>query len=356
MQSTFTDFLMVGFIFLGSILFCLVGWYCCTPPNDAKEKSTAQQTVAGLVDKRRQEQREAAQRKQFKPVTPHRRSTPITPAGTEDSGESHPAQVKALRGGEFIGNRMRFKVKVLNESKFTITDVTVWLVSYPGEAMRLKDDDDIRFPKIEPGGFRSPHFDLLPTQDCVRGEIVAGVSYVDASGHAHSLTTAPFTIRSVCDLLQPEMIDESEFSRRLKELECGELTVKVGEWTPEEMYEKTLRILGQSNFYEVVSSIDARDGVTAGEVSGWAKGKYTGKRLGVRIRITGKSGRAGASCRITMSGEDDAMILPAIDDLKEQLSAWLCPFCGSKLTLDSVEDLKAGHSIKCPFCSVTVGR
>jgi DNA-directed RNA polymerase subunit RPC12/RpoP len=50
------------------------------------------------------------------------------------------------------------------------------------------------------------------------------------------------------------------------------------------------------------------------------------------------------------------MILPAIDDLRERLSAWLCPMCGSTLTLENVEDLKEGKVIACPFCSVSIGR
>jgi len=57
-----------------------------------------------------------------------------------------------------------------------------------------------------------------------------------------------------------------------------------------------------------------------------------------------------------VSGEDQAMILPAIDDLRERLNAWLCPMCSSPLTLENVEDLKAGKAVVCPFCSVSIGR
>ena len=109
---------------------------------------------------------------------------------TERSGFGFTSKsVIARRGGEFIGNRMRFKVKVLNETQFTITDVKVFLISYPTEALHLASDDDEFFPKIEPQGFRSPSFDFMPTQDCVKGEIIAGVSYIDERGTAHTLTT-----------------------------------------------------------------------------------------------------------------------------------------------------------------------
>jgi hypothetical protein len=264
--------------------------------------------------------------------------------------------VKALRGGEFIGNKMRFKVKVLNESSYTITDVRIFLISYPSNALKLVSDDDAFFSKIEPNGFRSPTFDFLPTQDCVKGEICAGVSYLDMKGEPHTLSTKPFIIRSVCDLLIPEQIDPSEFALRLEKLECGELSVKVIDWTPEEMYEKALHILNDANFYEVSSNTNTNDGIVFAKVNGFAKGKFTSKNVAVELSITGPSGKKGASCKIKVSGEDQAMILPAIDDLQERLNAWLCPMCSSPLTLANVEDLKAGKVVMCPFCNVSIGR
>jgi hypothetical protein len=282
---------------------------------------------------------------------------------TEGLGRRRPkstrvsSKVRAVRGGEIIGGRFRFKVKVLNESMYTINDVTVYILSYPRDTLLLKtEDDDIFFSKIEPEGFRSPTFDFLPTQDCVRGVITAGVSFVDASGNAHTLTTEPFTIRAVCDLLQPEAISPAGFELKLQELESGEVILKVEEWTPSEMQEKTLRVLSDSNFHEVSSEETESDGVVHYKISGWAKGKYTGKNIGAEISISGEIGNKGASCRIRVAGEDDAMILPAIDDLKERLSAYLCPMCGSKLTLENVEDLKKGKIVCCPFCNVSIGR
>ncbi|MHA3964409.1 MAG: hypothetical protein AM325_012820 [Candidatus Thorarchaeota archaeon SMTZ1-45] len=266
-------------------------------------------------------------------------------------------KVKALRGGEFVGNRMRFKVKVVNETPYMITDVTVYLLSYPKESLRLAGkEDDCQFSKIEPGGFRSPTFDFIPTQDCVRGDIVAGVSYVDMTGKAHTLSTEPFVIRSVCDLLIPDQVTPEDFALKLQSYEHGEIVIKVVEWTPKEMFEKALRIMDECNFYEVSSNLDVKEGIVFGNLNGLAKGKYTGKAVSVEIRITGPLGQKGASCTIRVSGEDQAMILPAIDDLKERLSAWLCPMCASPLTLDNVEKLRDGKVVVCPFCSVSIGR
>jgi hypothetical protein len=237
-----------------------------------------------------------------------------------------------------------------------ITDVRVYLLSFPKEALRLAGEDDCQFSKIEPGGFRSPTFDFMPTQDCVRGDIVAGVSYVDMKGKAHTLSTKPFVIRSVCDLLLPDQMSPEDFELKLKEHEHGEIVIKVKEWTPEEMFDKALRLVDDSNFFEVSSNFEETGGVVYAKISGSAKGKYTGKRIGVQIKITGPLGIKGASCTVSVSGEDQAMILPAIDDLRERLNAWLCPMCGSPLTLENVANLRDGNVIECPFCSVSIGR
>ncbi|MFW9816773.1 MAG: hypothetical protein ACFFEW_12655, partial [Candidatus Thorarchaeota archaeon] len=128
------------------------------------------------------------------------------------------------------------------------------------------------------------------------------------------------------------------------------------EWTPKEMFEKSLRIVDESNFFEVSSHSEETDGVFFGKIVGFAKGKYTGKDVGVEITVTGPVGVKGSSCTIQVSGEDQAMILPAIDDLRERLSAWLCPMCSSPLPIANVEDLRKGNVVKCQFCGVSIGR
>jgi len=271
--------------------------------------------------------------------------------------ETSDSLVKVLRGGEFVGNRMRLKVKVLNESPYLIADVTVYILTYPHDALKYSGNDHhIFFSKIKPGGFRSPTFDFLPTQDCVKGEIVAGVSYIDMKGKPHTLTAKPFVIRSVCDLLLPHRVTSQDFEIKLRELECGEIVIKIDEWTPEEMFDKALRIVHESNFFEVSSDIEEIDDIVHAKIVGFAQGKYTGKEVGVEIHISGPARLKGASCTIRVSGEDQVMILPAIDDLKERLSAWLCPLCSSRLTLENVAALRDGKVVECPFCSVSIGR
>ena len=78
--------------------------------------------------------------------------------------------------------------------------------------------------------------------------------------------------------------------------------------------------------------------------------------IGIEISISGNQGAMGATAKITMSGEDEAMIMPAIDEVAQALSAWMCPMCGGKLPKLFVDELKKGRSVECPFCSVTMDR
>lgn len=264
--------------------------------------------------------------------------------------------VQVLRGGEFVGNRLRYKVKVTNRSSSMITDLNVAVIAYPRDSLKLETEPSKRVSKLEPNGFRSPTFDFLPTQDCVQGEVIASITYVDALGGAHSLTTEAYTIRAVCDLLTPEPVTPEDFQLKLSELKCGDVSLKVDDWTPEEMQSKVLQILQDANFYEVGADSEIVGDKVVTTTKGWAKGKYTGKSLGIVVTMAGKSGIRGATAKIEMSGEDEAMIMPAIDEISQKVSAWLCPMCGASLPMESVNELKAGKSVACPFCSVTIDR
>ncbi|MGM0686583.1 MAG: hypothetical protein ACQET3_06420, partial [Promethearchaeati archaeon] len=267
-----------------------------------------------------------------------------------------PPGTNIVRGAEFVGNRLRYKVKVTNTSDTVLTDVSVSIATYPRESLKLQGERTRTINKLEPNGFRSPSFEFLPTQDCVKGKIVSTVSYVDFKGEVHSAPTEPYTVRSVCDLLEPEEISPESFELRLSEMECGELAVEVEDWTPVEMYSKTIQVLERLNFFEVKTEIGEENDHVISRISGWSKGKYTQKNVGVEIIVTGRPGERGATAQIRMSGEDEAMIMPAIDEIAQEMSAWLCPMCGAKLPAVTVDELKAGRSVACPFCGVTMDR
>jgi rubrerythrin len=168
--------------------------------------------------------------------------------------------------------------------------------------------------------------------------------------------TEPFTVRAVCDLLIPETITPEQFELRLSDFNHGEMSLKVTDWTSEEMHSKALQVLEKSNFSEVTSNQSMVGEHIESKITGWARGKYTKKNLGVELTVTGRPGVRGATCSVRMSGEDEAMIMPAIDEMCENLTAWLCPMCGGDIPEQAVSLIREGKQTKCPFCGVTVGR
>jgi DNA-directed RNA polymerase subunit RPC12/RpoP len=264
--------------------------------------------------------------------------------------------VQVLRGGEFVGNRLRYKVKVLNNSRFVITDITVSLVTYPRDALTVQGTIVKTVAKIDPGGFDSPLFEFMPSKDCVKGEVVAMVCWVDHVGKPHMAMTDSFTVRAVCDLLIPENITPEQFELKLTDFSHGEMSFKVSDWTPEEMHSKALQVLEMSNFSEVTTNQNTIGEHIESRITGWARGKYTKKNLGVELTITGKPGAKGATCTVRMSGEDEAMIMPAIDEMSQNLTAYLCPMCGGELPDEAVSLIRDGKQCKCPFCGVSVCR
>jgi len=279
-------------------------------------------------------------------IGPARPVSPIRP--------TEPVQI--LSGGEFVANRLKFRVKVLNKTKYVITDVTVSLATYPRDALSAEGPTVKVVAKVSPSGFANPTFDFMPTKDCIKGSIVASVSYLDDTGNAHVAMTDPFTVRAVCDLLMPEIITSEQFELKLLNLNHEEMTFKVVDWTPEQMRSKTIQVLEKSNFSEVTSNHRTIGEQIESRISGWARGKYTGKNLAVEVTVTGRPGSKGATCRVRMSGQDQAMILPAIDEMSQKLSAWLCPMCAGEISASAVDDIRAGRQTKCPFCGVALSK
>ena len=133
----------------------------------------------------------------------------------KDTSKKSPREVSVFRGGEIVGGKFDYKVKVLNNTDFVINNVTITIIAYPEDCMVLSGSAIKTLKRIEPDGFRSPQFTFRPTKDCVEGEIIATVSYMDHQNHAVTLSAEPYRIRSVCDLLKPLESSLEEFDAML---------------------------------------------------------------------------------------------------------------------------------------------
>ncbi len=261
--------------------------------------------------------------------------------------------VHVLRGCAAVGGRFEYKVKVRNETSSVITNATVTILSYPDYCMEISGSTVKTIKRIGPGEFRSPQFTFVPTKDCVEGRIITTVSYIDHHDEPHTLQVEPYMIRSVCDLLEPLESTMQQFELILGDLEHTS-EEHVLPWNPEVLFSKVKAFLPSRNFHIVGASGDTIGEVFTGTIRGLAEGKYTGKKVAVRILISGPA--EGNEVRVVVEGlgEDIAMLPTTIDEIARGIESWTCMNCGAALEPDEVSQIKAGAPVRCRYCRHTM--
>ncbi|MBN2229285.1 MAG: hypothetical protein JW779_06785 [Candidatus Thorarchaeota archaeon] len=274
----------------------------------------------------------------------------------EDAAESIDTSeigVQVMRGCEIVGGKFDYKVKILNNSGYVITNVTVSIVAYPVDCMELAGESVKTISRIEVGGFRSPQFTFYPTKDCVQGKIVATVSYIDFLDQLHTMSVEPYLIRSVCDLLTPLKKTSADFDLVLSSLEKTQQEQTL-DWNAKVLFTKAEKILPTKNFHV----IDTEEHVVAGEfigtLRGFAEGKYTKRKIAVVIMICGPENGRHAVVKVEALGEDVSMLPTTIDELADTMDSWVCLRCGAPLETDQVDELGKRLPIRCKYCTHTL--
>jgi DNA-directed RNA polymerase subunit RPC12/RpoP/predicted RNA-binding Zn-ribbon protein involved in translation (DUF1610 family) len=262
-------------------------------------------------------------------------------------------KVKVLRGCEIVGGKFDYKVKVQNDSDYVITNVTVSIVAYPEDCMELGGENVKTISRIEVGGFRSPQFTFYPTKDCVQGKVVATVSYIDFRDRLHTLQVEPYLIRSVCDMLKPTEASSKEFDLVLSGLTKTDQE-QLLEWNARVLFTKAEKLLPTKNFHIVDTEEHLVSSQFIGTIRGYAKGKYTEKRVAVVMLISGPEMGRHATVKLEALGDDIAMLPTTIDELAETMDSWICLRCGAPLETEEVKQLGKRLPIRCRYCSHTL--
>ncbi len=236
-------------------------------------------------------------------------------------GEALPADpdVKILRGCEIVGSKYEYKVKIQNETDYIINRVTVSIISYPEDCMRLEGKRIKSIVMIEPTGFRSPQFIFVPSKDCVEGDIQATISYVDHENQMRTAQSEPITIRSVCDLLKPLERTVEEFEEILYGM-SADIREIIVQRTPEEVFTDAEKVLPEKNFHVIGVTSSIEDNQFSGTLRGIAIGKYTQTKLTVRLVIAGPVEGPETSILIETLGDDMAMLPITIGEIADMLA------------------------------------
>ena len=261
--------------------------------------------------------------------------------------------VKVMRGCEIVGGKFDYKVKVLNNSGYVITNVTVSIVAYPVDCLELAGENVKSISRIEVGGFRSPQFTFYPSKDCVQGKVVATVSYIDFLDQLHTISVEPYLIRSVCDLLQPSKKNSQEFDLILTGLEKTQQEQSL-DWNAQVLFTKAEIILPTKNFHVVDTEEHILAGEFIGTIRGYAEGKYTKNKVAVVIMIVGPENGRHSIIKVQALGEDVSMLPTTIDELADTMDSWVCLRCGAPLEPEQVEEIGRRFPIRCKYCTHTL--
>lgn len=226
-------------------------------------------------------------------------------------------KVVAKRGYEVVGGELlKYKVKVVNDTDETITNVTALITAHPRDCLRLVGDRSRRATAVEPrGGYRAFEFEFVPTQDCVRGEIHCIVTYHDSKYKQQTVSVEMRNIELLCDLLQPLQATVGELTLMLQNMDedRGELDLQ---WNPRDLFASLRSALSKLNYYIVESKEESRGGQSIGTIRCLGERKFTEKRVAPEIVVRGPVDGRRSSIIINASGEDDAMLPPAIKEIK----------------------------------------
>ncbi|GAG89756.1 unnamed protein product, partial [marine sediment metagenome] len=197
--------------------------------------------------------------------------------------ESQP--VRVLRGGQIEGGEYIFKIKVINNGKYNITDVNIYILTYPEESLILSridghpesSPDRAKFRKISKGGgFVSPSFIFKPNKDCIKGTIHSFINFISEEDQIETINVEPHEIRMICGLLKPKIVSNEEFENLTKDL----LTFKRNDeeftipCSAEELFQKLSGLLKSKNFAIVDTEKQEIEGKFIGIIKGFAEGSF----------------------------------------------------------------------------------
>jgi len=269
--------------------------------------------------------------------------------------------VRVLRGGQIEGGDYIFKVKVINNKIYNITDVDIHILSYPEESLVLSrvdghqksSTDRAKFHKISKGGgFVSPSFVFKPKKDCLKGKIHAVINFIDEEDRIKTINVEPHDIRIICGLLRPKKVTSEEF----EELTSDLLTFKkVGQdltiyYKPEQLYQKLFVLLKNKNFAIIDSEQQDSNGEFLGVIKGFAEGTFKKNAVGLKLTITGTEGEPFSTLKVEVFAEDKDMTPSIINEFENAVNPQSCQECDGNIPIDLVKQMMTGSTAYCEAC------
>ncbi|MFX1329328.1 MAG: hypothetical protein ACFE91_14460 [Promethearchaeota archaeon] len=269
--------------------------------------------------------------------------------------------VRVLRGGQIVGGNYIFKVKVINDGKYNITDVNIHILSYPEESLSLSrvdghpeaSPDRAKFHKVSKGGgFVSPSFVFKPVKDCIKGTIHAVVNFINEVDKIVTIKAKPHDIRLICGLLKPKTISNEEFEDITEDL----LTFKrVGEeftfpFKADQLYQKLIFVLKSKNFAVINTEKQDLKDEFIGTIKGFAEGSFSKNSVGLKLTINGYKDEQKSTLKVDIFSEDEDMSPHIISEFENAIKPQSCPECEENLPPELVKKFLSGLAAYCEAC------
>lgn len=197
-------------------------------------------------------------------------------------------EIEVLRGGDWKVEEDQsvfyYKPKIINNSKFVITNIQILLTQVPSCLEAIVDRSKIAF--LRPRSFEAPTLKLKALESCVGDIIGAIVTYTNPSGNQETIDIQPFEIEYVCNLLVPKQITRKDYEKKVKKMNAKELVIDCG-LNVEETQNALSSILLQNNFFLLEQLKQAQD-TSYRTLEGFAQGRYDKEDVALSLTMEKK--------------------------------------------------------------------
>jgi hypothetical protein len=206
-----------------------------------------------------------------------------------------------------IPGSLEFGMMMQNVGEEPIHDVTVKVLLYPYESLEPAESLTQFIDIIEPDGIEALIFGFNVVKECVEGEFVTAVQFVDEKGEHVAAKSGNIFVRSLFEQFSPLEISPEDFLSLKSELK---------EWNREHslaieaeaLFETIKELYNDWNLYTITSENTEKEGMYMGVISGMAKGRITEIRLVVTLTVVGKLKDDLAKLRIDVLCEDSEIL------------------------------------------------
>ncbi len=213
---------------------------------------------------------------------------------------------------------LEFGITVENQSEELIHEVSIKVLLYPNEGLKPVEPLAQMIETIEPGGSESIIFGFDVINECVEGEFVSSVQFIDSKGEDIAAISGNIFVRSVFEQFEPLEITPEEILSLKSELKKWNrehsLAVEA-----KELFDILKDLFLNWNLYTIQSECTEKENMFMGVVSGMAKGRITDMKLAVTLTVVGKIDDDLLKLRIDVLCEDPEILHTVASVLFEKI-------------------------------------